>query len=507
MLKRIPLDLGVEKRFLTGIIISKEFIQIIQPVFDYIYLQNDFAKTISRWVFAYYDKYKDVPGKHIQDIYQSRRKALDLDESEIIASFLESISDEYAEEKVPFNASYVADEVLDYFKKRELEIVSSNIQVLLEDGKISEAEDQLKGYKHVARITSDWFDPFDRSEIIKSFKEDGNKLFTLHGQLGRLIGPFSRGWFIGVMGPMKRGKTWWLQELCTEAVEENLRVVLFSLEMTKRDISQRIYRRISALGDEDSDKRLIFPVFDCRLNQNGECERPQRTNDRTLLVDERKPIFDPRFTYKVCTWCRENDPTMYQPEYWFESKKGNPDLFEKRPVIKEVSKYKVMYGSNRLRVKSYPRFSANVEDLERDLDILYRQENFAPDVIVVDYADILKPEDSRQLGRDRLDDTWKSLGRMAGERHCLVITASQSNRQSIYKKRVEQDDTAEDIRKLAHVDVMLSLNQTKEEKLNGVMRVGILAHRHRDFNENLVCIVLQNLDIGQVNLDSETLFE
>jgi replicative DNA helicase len=193
--------------------------------------------------------------------------------------------------------------------------------------------------------------------------------------------------------------------------------------------------------------------------------------------------------------------------YWFESKGDNEKVFEKRPVVREVGRYKTMYGSNRFRVKAYPRFSANVGDLERDLDMLYRDDSFAPDVIVVDYADILKPEDSRQIGRDRLDETWKSLARMAGQRHCLVITASQSNRGSIYKKRVEQDDTAEDIRKLAHVDVMLSLNQTKEEKLNGIMRIGILAHRHRDFNEDFVCYVLQNLETGQVNLDSEAGFE
>ena len=34
------------------------------------------------------------------------------------------------------------------------------------------------------------------------------------------------------------------------------------------------------------------------------------------------------------------------------------------------------------------------------------------------------------------------------------------------------------------------------------MRIGIMAHRHADFDQNRNCIILQQLSLGQVNLDA-----
>jgi hypothetical protein len=95
------------------------------------------------------------------------------------------------------------------------------------------------------------------------------------------------------------------------------------------------------------------------------------------------------------------------------------------------------------------------------------------------------------------------LKNLSDERHCLVVTASQSNRKSFKKKHVTQTDIAEDIRKLAHVDAMMSLNQTPEEKHSSVMRVNMIALRGDDFDEYASCIVTQQLKLGQVCLDSQ----
>jgi hypothetical protein len=62
---------------------------------------------------------------------------------------------------------------------------------------------------------------------------------------------------------------------------------------------------------------------------------------------------------------------------------------------------------------------------------------------------------------------------------------------------------AEDIRKVAHVDVMISLNQLEIEKRRGVMRLAVIAHRDKDFYQLGQCFVLQQLELGQPNLDSE----
>jgi hypothetical protein len=95
------------------------------------------------------------------------------------------------------------------------------------------------------------------------------------------------------------------------------------------------------------------------------------------------------------------------------------------------------------------------------------------------------------------------LKNLAAVKHCLVVTASQSNRKTLDKKDVKASDIAEDIRKVAHVDAMYSLSQTPEEKSKGTMRLGVVAHRWQDFNELSYVTVLQQLQTGQVMLDSE----
>jgi hypothetical protein len=95
------------------------------------------------------------------------------------------------------------------------------------------------------------------------------------------------------------------------------------------------------------------------------------------------------------------------------------------------------------------------------------------------------------------------LKNLSDSRHCLVMTASQTNRGSFDKKNVTQTDIAEDIRKIAHIDGGMALNQLPNEKRKGVMRVALIAGRDIDFDQMKTCIVLQNLQLGQVLLDSE----
>jgi hypothetical protein len=103
--------------------------------------------------------------------------------------------------------------------------------------------------------------------------------------------------------------------------------------------------------------------------------------------------------------------------------------------------------------------------------------------------------------------TWKTLKNLADSYNALVVTASQSNRASFDKKNVTQTDIADDIRKVAHVDGMIALNQMEEEKRRGIMRVSYIAGRDHSFDQRRSCVVLQQLDLGQTLLDSEFMRE
>jgi replicative DNA helicase len=135
------------------------------------------------------------------------------------------------------------------------------------------------------------------------------------------------------------------------------------------------------------------------------------------------------------------------------------------------------------------------------LDNLYYYNNFIPDVIVIDYADILAPSRGvKGEHRHIIDDIWKKLRRLAQERSALVVTASQAGRASL-NRDVSEEHIAEDIRKLAHVAKMMSINKSKEDDKINAVRIEQLAERDGNRNPRKA-LVLQCLEIGRSYIDS-----
>jgi hypothetical protein len=498
-LLRRRVDTSVEDQILTGLIVSTPFCKDLFPILNPDYFQTDHARTIIKWTKDYFDRYKKCPDRSIEEIYRHSKKDLKEADAENVGLFLEKISGQY-EESEHFNVDFYMDRALEYFRGQAVRLVADKSRVLLDTGHLDEAEEVVRDYKKVAKDVSGWVDPFDPVYIRKVLLDrlDKDILFSFPGALGKVVGPLERRWLVGILGPMKRGKTWYLQECAVQALFERLKVVFVSLEMDDLKISRRIYKRLTAFGDEEKD--YPYPVFDCKRNQDDSCTLSQRVNNiRLLMKDGEKPHFSPAMKYRVCAECRGNR-TRFVPEAWFTL--SHRQKLKIKSVTKHLEGLQGMMGDH-LRILPYPAYSANIGRVKRDLEKLEYTEGFVPDVIVIDYADILAPEDARQVGRERTDETWKMLKNLSQSKHCLVITASQSNRASISKKNVTQEDTAEDIRKIAHVEVMMSLNQLPKEKKGGIMRLAVIAHREKDFEQLRQCMVLQQMELGQVLLDSE----
>ncbi len=500
---RHSIDASIEKTIVTGMIVSKKFIQEIQPIYKKEYMKSSFSQIVCNWCLKYFQEYNEAPKGHIQDIFDTEKKSIEKEDAAIIEKFLILLSQKYTEED-GINEEYIINKTLQHFKFRELELTNEKITHFLSKNKVEDAEEQLTKYRKIARLASGWYTPFEGKYVREVFDNQENFLLKFPGALGEMIGPIERSWFVSFIGPFKRGKTNWILETAILLLMSGIKVALISLEMKRSNINKRLFKRITAFGDPNKEY-FTYPCFDCALNQSGECDDARRTNLEPLAdPNGNTPEFSMSLTYKPCTACRGIHGSNYQTAAWFEVYKRPPFIIKN--VTRHVRAFEKMFGRN-MKVKIYPKFSANVQDIKRDLDILEQIDGFIPDAILIDYADILKPETLSKDKISAIDDTWKTLGRLAGERQCLVITASQATRGAIYKKHMDQADTAEWIGKLAHVDIMISLNQTKEEKRSGLMRVGLIAHRHEDFDENEFCLVLQQLDLGQIELGSERIFD
>ena len=156
---------------------------------------------------------------------------------------------------------------------------------------------------------------------------------------------------------------------------------------------------------------------------------------------------------------------------------------------------------NSFKLITFPSKSATMQDIEAYLYNLEHYENFIPDIIVTDYADKVKPMDSRQQMRHQLAEIWEGHKALAQKRNCLVVTASQSNT-SRTGKAIKQGDWSESIAKLELCDAGMAINMLPEDKKRGIMKAMVMKQRDDYFDLTQEILVLHQLKIGKPYLDS-----
>jgi len=148
----------------------------------------------------------------------------------------------------------------------------------------------------------------------------------------------------------------------------------------------------------------------------------------------------------------------------------NKELEKKLQYVKSLG--------GKLIIRGTPYGGLTLSKLQSDLDILEVTKAFIPDIIIVDYADLMRPETTYNQFRHNLAAIYNGLRQIALERNCTVITASQSNRASMGARTVSLQHFAEDIQKANISDVVLSLCQTDEEKRLNKMRIFCCKNRN-----------------------------
>jgi hypothetical protein len=504
-LRQQPVYKSSEDDILTAMIASTAFMEQAIGWYRPEYF-TDYAQLIAEWVVDYYRQYRQAPGKTIQNIYNIKKEKIPPALAANVATYLTNLSTQY-DQQTGFNVDYMLDTARQYFKRRSYEHLFNQGRELIKAGQVDEAIALHEDFRGVAQTTSKWENPFERKVINTHFSEDASEYQVLEfrGALGELVGPLERNWLVAFMGPMKRGKSFWCEESIFAGLAGRRKVAYINLEMPDRTVRAREYKRITALPDKAN--RYIMPQFDCMKNQQGMCVLPERIGRGTLVYGDDLPTYTPGHPWKVCTYCRDYKDRVRQqygrndfvPVVWYShvNKRG----MDAKAVHKAAAGTEMMLGDG-LRQITYPAYSATVDDVRRDLDELIYAQKFYPDIVVLDYADILGSEQGYNQERHRLDNIWKRLKQAAGEMSALWITATQTNRKAIDKGRIHQTDTAEDIRKVAHVDAMYGLNQTEKDQRQFLTRITQLASRHRE-PDGREAGVLHQLALGLPYLDSE----
>ncbi|MCP4475434.1 MAG: hypothetical protein GY821_12880 [Gammaproteobacteria bacterium] len=494
MIENKIIDARTEKNIITGMIISDEFLSGIQQIFQP--LQIPFAHEVAGWCLDYFKQYEKAPNEHIQDLFFANKNRMSEEQVELTEDFLLHISNEN-EEKC-FNVKYILDCAEKYFRLLAVQKISNELCVNLTKNNVDKAENTIKTFERCVRSQTKGINPFDTDTIKTAFDTNsGNTLFKFPGVLGETVGYFEREHLVSFVGASKIGKSWWLMWIAMLALFEGYKVIYVSLEMSEKQMVKRIHQYINACPTKQYND-LLIPVLDCARNQNDSCVREERSCSVGVCDgDEELDYYvADKKGYKVCTNCTED----IMPEIWHKTTNREP-LNE----IMVLEKNKALYGNlikkDRFKLIKYPSKGATMEDLKTQLQNMENYENFIPDVIVTDMADKFSVDNNRQDFRHQISEIWESHKRIAQEKKCLVVTASQANTMRT-QKDVGQGDWAENIKKIQESDISFALNQKPEEKKKGLMRVTVLAQRDDDFDLSSHVNVLMSYIIGRPYLNS-----
>ena len=145
--------------------------------------------------------------------------------------------------------------------------------------------------------------------------------------------------------------------------------------------------------------------------------------------------------------------------------------YHKDDVVSEMEKLKVD-----LVIKYFPTKTASVNTLSAHLKRIINL-GTEVDMVVVDYADILKDTGNSREVRHALGNIYEDLRGLAGEFQFPIWTASQANRSALDEDVIEATKVSESYQKIMTADFVMSLSRKVEDKVANTGRFHVIKNR------------------------------
>lgn len=130
-----------------------------------------------------------------------------------------------------------------------------------------------------------------------------------------------------------------------------------------------------------------------------------------------------------------------------------------------------------LIIKEYPTKSASTETLKQHIERL-KKKGIDPDMIIVDYADLLRPTRTSAEKRYDLESTYEEMRAIAQIYKCPVWTASQTNRSGLNAEVITMEAISEAFNKCFVADFICSLSRTVQDKQANKGRIFVAKNRN-----------------------------
>lgn len=434
-----------ERLVLTSLITDSVVLGRVASRWDGELFSSKWANIIASWCINYHRSYGEAPRRAIVALFSSWTEThQDRETVTLIDRFLSGLSEEW--ESTPSMPSQsLLDLAGSHFRRVRLARLRDALEGDLEANLTVEAEGRVEGYRRVELGTGSRINLFaEPGELDCLFAQDEEPpLVEYPGDLGVFWGrTLDRDNFVAIQAPEKSGKSFLLQDIAYRAMTQRRRVAYFEAgDMSKEQVLRRFITRAAKHPVRNPTGKWPYTVkWPSKINTTTDGEAPE--------VEFTEITFDEPLSQKQAMRACEK-------------------------VMKVHVKSKKPY----LSMSVHPNSSLSVPDINSILQSWSLDDGWHPDVVVVDYADILASPAGAKDEQQGIDATWRSLRRLSQELHCLVVTATQADAASYNKTTQDMSNFSRDKRKNAHPSAIVAINCTPAEREIGVYRLNYTARR------------------------------
>ena len=440
---------ALQQNVLALLVFSTKHAPIISTMVPVEAFDSRFYRNIATKAVDYYNQFGEAIGEHIADELEDELRNTDKRQAETYEKLLDNLF--VSQEQI--NEEYVISKLREFVRQQALKGSIMEASRLLLEGDLSEAEEELeKGM----RKRVDAFDPginlMDPSQALRFLDESEDVFPTGIKTLDRMgIGP-GRGQLFLFIAPPKRGKSWFLVAMGVQAMLRRLRVLHITLEMSESLVAKRYMQSMFS--------------FMSKPDPGG--------------VQYQKISNDPQEGLALMTVDLDDRPNFKQED-------------ARQVLSSKIAKMRVP-----IRVKGFPTGSLTIGQLRTFMLMLERTENFVPDIVLLDYIDLVKINAARI--REDTGAAAKDFRGLMIEFNCAGVTATQGNRSSSRSRMVDEFHVAEDFSKIATSDTVVTFSRTDAEKDLGLARLTVTNARSEQ--DRFSVLISQAYPIGQFAMDS-----
>jgi replicative DNA helicase len=438
------------------LIFSPEQSKIIKNALPLEAWQNDAGfRSFIPMIYQYIDTYQKAPEKQVYDLLEDLHIGKEIKEN--LWDIITAAEIRYRE---GIAADYVFDRIEKFHREATYEEMFAHALPMLQKGALDELDNlivetqkrRLTVFDEPAtldQLVQRMIDTDPRADDLDRIKLDIPALDD------RKLCP-TRGRLFVWMAPTGFGKSWAMMYTGKQAVLQDRKVLHVSLEMSRWECLLRyaqVFYSYRTLAVPPKPRIVIRP--------SGEYDYAPPTSRPLLTVDNKDEL-------NVLLQKLVDDPR----------------------IVKN------------LKVWDFPNGQLKLSTLKAYIDALELQSGWAPDLVIIDYADIMYFKHKYEQWMEQ-DANYMALKGYATERNLMIVTATQGNRSSESEEttKLGRGNVAGSYNKLSHVDYLVSIFQKELEQEYGLARLNV--NKSRTSGGGFEVVVTQNFDIGQFALDAQ----